>query len=455
MLKHLPIKKLILASGDALLVVISFYLCYSIRHGELIDVFYRYTGAAILSIFIFVFIFHIADAYNTEGKFYSINNIIKLVITIAIANSLIAIAFFLFHLGSYSRIVFLLNPFFIFGFLISWRFVFGMLSKYGEKPSRILIVGASWAGRELYSILDGNDNFEIIGYLDDEKEIGTTIGHSKVIGDTSLLQSLVKDKDIDEVVVAITHAKSPELFKRITDIKFKGVQIYDMPRFYEKISAKIPVSHVNYNWLCYSNFYDIRRDLYNLRIKNVLDKIVAVLIVIITFPLIIMSMLAIKLSSKGPVFFVQERVGEGIGNINIIKFRTMKLGMEEERELAGFRNDPRITRVGKILRFFRFDEIPQLWNVIKGDMSIVGPRALMKEEVSRFSKEIPYFCLRQFVKPGITGWAQVNYKHGTDAEDAIEKLQYDLFYINNLSPILDFHILLKTIKVVMFGRGAN
>jgi lipopolysaccharide/colanic/teichoic acid biosynthesis glycosyltransferase len=133
----------------------------------------------------------------------------------------------------------------------------------------------------------------------------------------------------------------------------------------------------------------------------------------------------------------------------------MKHGMEEERGLAGFRNDPRITGVGKILRFFRFDEIPQLWNVIKGDMSIVGPRALMKEEVSRFSKEIPYFCLRQFVKPGITGWAQVNYKHGTDAEDAIEKLQYDLFYINNLSPILDFHILLKTIKVVMFGRGAN
>jgi lipopolysaccharide/colanic/teichoic acid biosynthesis glycosyltransferase len=132
----------------------------------------------------------------------------------------------------------------------------------------------------------------------------------------------------------------------------------------------------------------------------------------------------------------------------------MIVGREDERYLAGSENDPRITRVGKILRFFRIDEIPQLWNVIKGDMSIVGPRSLMKEEVDEFS-EIPYFYLRHSVKPGITGWAQVNYKHGTDVNDATEKIQYDLFYIKNLSPSLDFHILLMTIRVMLFGKGAK
>jgi lipopolysaccharide/colanic/teichoic acid biosynthesis glycosyltransferase len=166
-------------------------------------------------------------------------------------------------------------------------------------------------------------------------------------------------------------------------------------------------------------------------------------------------MLAIKLDSKGPVFFKQERVGKNAKNFKMIKFRTMRLGMEEERALAGLKIDPRITRVGKVLRFFRIDEIPQLWNVIKGDMSLIGPRSLIKTEVVEFLNKVPYFIFRHAIKPGITGWAQVNYKHGPNIADATEKLQYDLFYMKNLSPVLDLHILLKTIRAVLFGRGAR
>ncbi len=133
----------------------------------------------------------------------------------------------------------------------------------------------------------------------------------------------------------------------------------------------------------------------------------------------------------------------------------MKCGKENETTLAGTKNDSRITRVGKILRFFRIDELPQLWNVIKGEMSIVGPRSLIKEEVKEFSEKVPYFDLRHSIKPGITGWAQINYKHGKEVEDGIEKFQYDRYYIKNLSPILDLHILLETMKVMLFGRGAR
>ncbi len=133
----------------------------------------------------------------------------------------------------------------------------------------------------------------------------------------------------------------------------------------------------------------------------------------------------------------------------------MECGQEKERNLAGSKVDPRITNAGRVLRFFRIDEIPQLWNVLKGDMSVIGPRSLIKEEVEEFTNKVPYFFLRHSIRPGITGWAQVNYNHGVSVEDSIEKLQYDLFYIKNLSLALDFHIFLKTVKVVIFGRGAR
>jgi lipopolysaccharide/colanic/teichoic acid biosynthesis glycosyltransferase len=133
----------------------------------------------------------------------------------------------------------------------------------------------------------------------------------------------------------------------------------------------------------------------------------------------------------------------------------MTVGTDADREFAGKRNDPRITRVGRLLRLSRIDEIPQMYNVLKGDMSFIGPRALIESEVTEFSDRIPYFSLRHSVRPGITGWAQVKYKHGARVEDGLEKLQYDLFYIKNLSPLLDFHILMKTIRVVLLGKGAR
>ena len=186
-----------------------------------------------------------------------------------------------------------------------------------------------------------------------------------------------------------------------------------------------------------------------------LDKIIAVFGIVSSFPLMLVAIIAIKIDSKGSVFFKQERVGENKKIFIALKLRTMDCGKEDERALAGYKKDPRVTKVGRIIRFFRIDEIPQLWNVMRGDMSIIGPRLLIKEEVREFSESVPYFYLRHSVKPGITGWAQVHYKHGKEIQDATEKLQYDLFYIKNLSLVLDLHILLKTVKVVLFGRGAR
>ncbi len=456
MLKHIPNRPIILLAGDVLLIIISFYLSYAIRHEEYIDVFSSVPGASIFSIFIFIFVFYIGDIYGFEGKFNNVNFAVRLAVAILAATGLIAATIYIFSLWHFSRIVFILNIVFIYSFMFIWHFTINRLTKNGDYASRVLIVGAGRTGRGLYNILHKNDNYEIVGFLDDDlQKKGKVIGSSAVIGNTGLLPSLVKDKNVDKVIVTITHNASNELLKKIISIKFSGIETYDMPAFYENITGKIPILHLTDRWFGYANIYGVKKNLYNTKIKKILDKIVAVLVLVVTFPIAILAVLAIKLSSKGSVFFRQERVGEGIKTFEVIKFRTMKSGSEEERALSGSENDLRITKTGKILRFFRIDEIPQLWNVLKGNMSIVGPRALIKEEVDEFSEKIPYFSLRHSVKPGITGWAQVNYKHGANIEDGTEKLQFDLFYIKNLSPVLDFHIFLKTMKVVLFGKGAR
>ncbi len=456
MLKHLPIRKLILSCGDVLLIIVSFYLSYTIRQGEFVNVLSIYTGATIISLFVFLFLFYIADVYHLEGKFYKINNILRIAIAITIANCLIAVAFYFFHHWKYSRAVFLLNSLFIFSFLIIWRYSFSLLTEYRVKPARILIVGAGSAGRSLCKCMEGNNNYKIVGFLDDdEKKREMSIGSSTVIGDINNILSIARERSVDGVVVAITHGISPEIFKKVLSVRSSGVEIYDMPRFYEKITGKVPVLHINDSWLACAEFHGIRKNVYNTKIKKVLDKIIAVFGIIVSFPLILVAIIAIKIDSKGSVFFRQKRVGENAIMFDIYKLRTMKSSKEYSEAIAGFEKKMMITRVGNILRLFRIDEIPQLWNVIKGDMSLVGPRSLIKEEVDYFSKKVPYFLIRYSVKPGVTGWAQVNYKHGEKIEDATEKLQYDLYYIKNHSPLLDLHVLLKTTKVVLFGKGAR
>ncbi len=456
MLKHISGKKIILFLGDVSLIIASFYLSYAIRHDGFVNVFAFRPGASILYILILLFILYVGNVYGSNDWFIGPNFAIRFAITIIVATSLIAAAFYIINPWQYSRIAFVLNTIFIFTFLLFWRFVFDRYFIYFKAPNKVLIIGAGRAGRTAYGILEKNDDYEIVGFLDDDvKKKGMVIGSSEVIGTTELFPSLVKNRGIEKAIVAITDNASTTLLEKVMNAKFNGIDIYDMPTLYENITGRIPISHTSHSWFGYADFYGVRKNLYNTNIKGILDKIVAVFILIFTFPLIIVAILAIKLDSKGPVFFIQERRGEGRNFYKIIKLRTMIQGMEKERKFAVHENDMRITRVGKVLRFFRIDEIPQLWNVIMGHMSIVGPRSLIREEVEEFSKQVPYFFLRHSVKPGITGWAQVNYKHGTEIIDATEKLQYDLYYIKNLSPFLDFLILLKTMSVVLFGKGAR
>jgi len=232
-----------------------------------------------------------------------------------------------------------------------------------------------------------------------------------------------------------------------------GLQILNLAQVYEHIWRKLPVHYLENQWFLTSDGFNITHNQVGLRIKRLMDISLSLFLFFITWPLFLITMILIKWDSKGPVFFSQKRTGKNGKVFSIIKFRSMKIDAEKEGAQWAQKSDPRVTRVGNIIRLTRIDELPQIYNVLKGDMSFIGPRPERPEFNEKLESQIPYYQMRHLLNPGITGWAQVMYPYGASVEDSIEKLQYELYYIKNYSITLDILIILKTIKIVLFGKG--
>jgi exopolysaccharide biosynthesis polyprenyl glycosylphosphotransferase len=233
-----------------------------------------------------------------------------------------------------------------------------------------------------------------------------------------------------------------------------GIDVIDGISFYETLSGKLLVEHISPSWLIFSDGF--QKSSVKKLVKRTTDIILSVSLLVLLSPLLLLVMLLIKIDSKGPAFYIQERIGEEHRIYRIIKFRSMYTDAEEiTGPVFADKDDDRITRVGRFFRKWRIDEVPQLWNVLKGEMSFVGPRPEREFFVKQLEHSIPYYRERFSVKPGITGWAQVCYHYGYTFEDAVEKLNYDLFYIKNMSIFMDLIIMLRTIKIVIFGIGAH
>ena len=274
-----------------------------------------------------------------------------------------------------------------------------------------------------------------------------------VLGKPGDLVKIVKDHKVDKVVVALQERRGTLPLRDLLDCKFNGVVVEDSPTFYEEMTGKIPVAGLYPSSLIFSSGFKKSKVL--LLTKRFLDIAASLALLIVSFPISIVTAVAIKLDSKGPVLFSQERAGEREKVFKIYKFRSMHTDAEKHGPRWASDNDDRVTRVGRIIRKLRIDEIPQLYNILKGDMSFVGPRPERPYFVEQLKKQIPFYSERFWVKPGLTGWAQINYSYGASVEDALEKLQYDLYYIKHLSITLDIAIILQTIKVVLVGRGAR
>ncbi len=277
--------------------------------------------------------------------------------------------------------------------------------------------------------------------------------HSRIVGDWGYLDDAVKTFNPAGIILVPRTNLPDDLVDRLLKIRIRGVRIYDMNDFYEKFLSRLPVFNLDQNWIALSHGFDLIHNPFGLRFKRYLDVLIALVLCLILFPLIALTSLLVLITSGRPVFFSQQRTGENGIPFTAHKFRSMRVDAEADGAQFASRNDPRLTLIGGFLRKFRIDELPQLWNVMLGEMSFIGPRPERPEFVEVLRDRIPYYDLRHIVKPGLTGWAQVMFGYGDSTDDAVEKLQYDLFYIKNYSLMLDLSILIRSIKVILFGTG--
>ena len=331
--------------------------------------------------------------------------------------------------------------------LLGWRSVYVWLTKQPFLKQRVHVLGSGERAQRLVSSLQNLEmGIDVVGWTAVEGTPTREIIASRL--------AEVADQRIDRVIVALPDRRGSLPVQELLQLKLSGVKIEEAATWLEKIHGRIELEHLCPSWLiladgfCFSGALTICR--------RVLSILASAVLLVVVLPLLPFVVLAIKLDSRGQILYKQARVGHRGTKFLCYKFRTMRGDAEADTGPTWARdNDPRITRVGHFLRLSRLDEIPQLWNVLKGDMSFVGPRPERPEFADWLNTQIPYYSARHAVRPGITGWAQVRYKYGNTVEDAKEKLQYDLYYLKNISMGLDLKIMFRTIKIVLLGRGAR
>jgi len=334
--------------------------------------------------------------------------------------------------------------------IILWRILFSVnIKKLHLSKSRLLIVGCGEIGKNLMTEINAYSELghEVIGFVDDDIDDGESGIH--VLGKTSDLPDIVEKNDIDEIIIASSKANRSDLINLINLCKNIPVILRILPDLYEILIGDVEVEQI-----AGIPLIEIKSERFAKTksiMKRIIDIVVSVIIVLVTTPLWLIIAFAIKCQSKGTVLYKQKRVGKNGKEFTLFKFRTMVQGAEKNGPTFSFHNDPRVTKVGRFLRRCYLDELPQIWNVIKGDMSLVGPRPERPVFVQQFKEECPYYEMRLKVKPGITGLAQI---HGYYDTSVANKLRYDVFYINNMSLLLDLKILFLTLKVALTGRRA-
>lgn len=325
-----------------------------------------------------------------------------------------------------------------------------------KDQDRLLVLGTAQAGITLVReiLVHPELNLKVVGFLDERGEnIGKSLVNPSIIGSVNQVSDFVREKEVSRVILSLNERRGCTPVEQLLQLKFSGIQVEDAHSVYEKLTGKILLANLAPSWLFLSAGFRKSRSL--LAAKRFIDIVVSVLGIILGAPLIGLIALAIWLETGRPILFRQERVGLGQQPFTILKFRSMCKDSEANGPSWAMNNDPRVTRVGRILRKYRLDELPQLFNVLRGEMSFVGPRPEQTQLCHMLEDAIPMYWRRHTIRPGITGWAQVKYQYGSTIEDARRKLEYELYYIKNLSLKLDLAIIFATFKVILFGRGAK
>jgi sugar transferase (PEP-CTERM system associated) len=340
--------------------------------------------------------------------------------------------------------------------LILRRVVMGYWATKARAGARVLIFGSGPAAQMVGSTLRAADPLAtIVGYFPGPNEKQTAVPEAERLSAEQSLTQTAQRLGVDEIIVALTERRSGSMpLRELLDCKLSGVQVFDITTYFERMLGQIRIDFVNAGWLIFGDGFN--QGFYRTAVKRIFDILCSSVLIILAAPVMLITAIAIKLESQGPVFYRQERVGYNGKPFLVTKFRSMRTDAEKDgKPRWATANDSRVTRVGNIIRLIRVDELPQLFNVLTGDMSLVGPRPERPFFVEQLTNEIPYYAVRHSIKPGVTGWAQVRYQYGSTVEDSQEKLQYDLYYVKNHSLFLDFVILIETVGVVLTGKGAR
>ncbi len=319
---------------------------------------------------------------------------------------------------------------------------------------RVMVLGAGDRAQRLRELGEKPETgFAIVSYIamsEPERVVEEAIPREAIHD----LGRFVENLGVSEVVLALQERRNSLPLSDLLRIKTKGVHVNDFSSFLERETGRVDLDTVNPSWLIFSDGFSSGR-MVSSAVKRVFDIAASLILLLLTFPIIAIFAVLVKLDSKGPAFFRQERVGLYGETFHLIKLRSMRTDAEKDGAKWAEENDPRVTRLGKFIRKVRIDELPQTWSVLKGEMSFVGPRPEVPKFVDELQEEIPFFGERHMVKPGITGWAQINYPYGASTEDSRKKLEYDLYYAKNYTPFLDLVILLQTVRVILWPEGAR
>ena len=449
---YYPVRTLILLAGEALIVWTSFLLGTVIDVGQdsylVLNYENGYYKIIVLTIFVLVcshwFDLYDPSRFDAKGELY-----FRLLLVPGLLALLLAVVEKFFPRFPPGRYALLLGLIIVTIALLGWRTAYAWLVQQPYLRERVYVLGTGARAQRLVQGLRQRADLgiEVVGWT------GNLEGITSREEAAAHLMEITRHK-VHRVIVAMPDRRGTLPVRELLDLRLNGIKVEDATSWLEKMSGRIEVDNLYPSWLIYAQGFRFNSGF--MLMRRLLSLSISLVALLLTLPIIPLVILAIKMDSRGPAIYKQKRVGRNNTIFYVYKFRTMRQDAEAATgpTWAG-RNDDRVTRVGRFLRASRIDEIPQLWCVLKGDMAFVGPRPERPEFVEWLTKEIPYYPVRHVVRPGVTGWAQIRYKYGNTVEDAKEKLQYDLFYIKNISLGLDLLIMFQTVKTIILARGAQ
>jgi len=441
----------LLVIGDILISVLAVYTGSMLRFQTLEGLDFQR-----LSIFVAVTVFvsYLAELYNLEKRTAKLELFLRVVLGLIGSFIALTAVFYLIHLDLFYRGMFIVTLLLFGLFQYLWHVGYRVIINSSNLACKVLVLGAGSLAKTIGELIQTNNHQHMLcGYLNLTNE-PIMVPVDAIIGNGSGLHKTVKKVKAHKVVVSFSERRGMFPLQDVLNCKFRGIEVVDAPSFYEDLTGKLLLENINPSWFIFSDGFKLNSTIKFY--KRTIDIMGALIGLALTLPLLPLIALVIKMDSRGPVFFQQVRVGAMDKNFSVYKLRTMRQDAEQATGAVwAQKDDPRVTRLGRFLRKTRIDELPQFYNVLRGDMSFVGPRPERPQFVGKLKASIPYYSERHFVKPGITGWAQIRYPYGASEKDALEKLRYDLYYIKNMSFLLEMTIFFETVKVMLFGRGAR